>query len=447
MGGWGAVTAPHLLCFGFGYTARAWAAGRLAAGWRVSATGRTPERLAAIRAFGADAVPFDTDSLPAGVTHVLCSAPPDEAGDPVLARHGGALAEWSGLAWVGYLSSTAVYGDRGGATVDETARLAPTSARGRRRVAAEAAWLALKQPVHVFRLAGIYGPGRSVLDRVRAGAARRVEKPGHLFSRIHVADAAAVLTASAAAPEPGAVVNVCDDEPASGSAVIAHACALLGREAPPAVPFAEAAKTMSPMARAFWSDNRRVRNARMHRLLRAPLRYPTWREGLAAILAEEGASAQRGRPGPLSLLGLDHVVLRTARPKRLTAFYVDVLGCVVERRVEALGLAQLRAGASLIDLVDTGGELGRAGGAPPGREGRNMDHFCVRVAGFDAAAIAETLAAHGVAAQAPARRYGAEGFGPSLYIEDPDGNVVELKGPPDAAADDDAQNGERGDDS
>ena len=135
---------------------------------------------------------------------------------------------------------------------------------------------------------------------------------------------------------------------------------------------------------------------------------------------------------PLALLGLDHVVLRTANPERMTAFYRGVLGCAVERRVDSLGLVQLRAGASLIDLVDTAGELGRAKGAPPGRGARNMDHFCVRVADFDAAAVARALAAHGIVAPAPARRYGAEGWGASLYIEDPDGNVVELKGPPDA---------------
>ena len=136
--------------------------------------------------------------------------------------------------------------------------------------------------------------------------------------------------------------------------------------------------------------------------------------------------------GGISLLGLDHVVLRTAQPGRMVAFYRDVLGCAVERHEEALGLIQLRAGASLVDLVDTAGALGRAGGPPPRRDGRNMDHFCVRVAKFDAAAIARTLAAHGIAAPDPARRYGAEGFGPSIYIEDPDGNVVELKGPADA---------------
>ena len=133
---------------------------------------------------------------------------------------------------------------------------------------------------------------------------------------------------------------------------------------------------------------------------------------------------------PVALLGLDHVVLRTARPERMAAFYRDVLGCPVERRLDDLGLIQLRAGAALIDLVDTGGELGRRGGPPPARGAHNMDHFCVRVADFDPARIRAALAARGVPAPAPARRYGAEGFGLSIYIHDPDGNTVELKGPP-----------------
>lgn len=284
------MTAPHLLCFGLGYTARAWLPAPRAAGWRVSATGRTPERLAAIAALGVSPVPFGAPGALDGVTHVLSSAPPGAAGDPVLERYGGALAAHRGLAWVGYLSATSVYGDRGGAEVDEDTPLAPESARGRRRAAAEAAWLALDAPAHVFRLSGIYGPGRSVFDRIRAGAARRVDKPGHKFSRIHAADAARVLTASVAAPRPGLVVNLCDDEPASSADVIAHACALLGRTPPPPVPFAEAAKSMPPAALAFWSDNRRVSNARMRRLF-GPPRYPTYREGLAAILAAEREAA------------------------------------------------------------------------------------------------------------------------------------------------------------
>ena len=288
------MTAPRLFCFGLGYTARAWIPGCLAAGWRVAATGRTPARLAAIAAAGAEPAAFGSPEAAAALaraTHVLSSAPPGPDGDPVIAAYGSALAAHRGLACVGYLSSTSVYGDRGGAEIDETAELAPTSARGRRRADAEAAWAALDAPVHIFRLAGIYGPGRSVFDRIRAGNARRIEKPGHKFSRIHAADAAAALSASANAPEPGAVVNLCDDEPASSADVIAHACRLMGREPPPLVPFARAAARMSPMAREFWADNRRVSNARMRRLLGAPLRYPAWREGLAAILAAETAAA------------------------------------------------------------------------------------------------------------------------------------------------------------
>lgn len=279
--------APHLLCFGLGYTARTWLPRLVAAGWRVSATARGAERRAAAAAAGATAVPFGDAGILDGVTHVLSSAPPGAAGDPVLAAHGDALAARRDLAWIGYLSATSVYGDRAGATVDETAHIAPASRRGRARAAAEAAWLALDGPVHVFRLSGIYGPGRSVLDRVRAGRATRIDKPGHAFSRIHVADAAAALAASAAAPEPGLVVNLCDDEPAASADVVAHACALLGAEAPPLVPFADATKTMSPAAREFWSDDRRIANGRMHRLLGAPLGCPTYREGLAAILAAE----------------------------------------------------------------------------------------------------------------------------------------------------------------
>ena len=297
------MTAPHLFCFGLGYTARAWIPALLAAGWRVSATGRGAARRAAIAAAGAEPVAFGAPEAAAALaraTHALSSAPPGPGGDPVLAAYGPALAAHRGLAWVGYLSATGVYGDRGGAEVDETAEIAPASARGRRRAEAEAAWAALDAPVHIFRLSGIYGPGRSVFDRIRAGTARRIVKPGHKFSRIHAADAAGALSASANAPRPGAVVNLSDNEPAPGAEIVAHACRLLGRAPPPPIPFAQAAACMSPMAREFWADNRRVSNARMRRLLGAPLRYPTWREGLAAILAAEtgtGApAAPRGAP-------------------------------------------------------------------------------------------------------------------------------------------------------
>ncbi len=294
--GRGVVTAPLLACFGLGYTARAWLPKLLAAGWRVRATGRGEKRLAEIAALGAEPVPFGAPEALDGATHVLSSAPPGDSGDPALAAYGPALAALRGAAWIGYLSATSVYGDRGGGEADEETPIAPASRRGRRRAAAEAGWLALGGPAHVFRLSGIYGPGRSAFDRIRAGAARRIDKPGHKFSRIHAADAAAALAASAAAPEPGAIYNLCDDEPAASADVIAHACALLGRAPPPLVPFAEAVRAMPPLAREFWADDRRVSNARMKRLLGRPLRYPTYREGLAAILAAErrGAAPARG---------------------------------------------------------------------------------------------------------------------------------------------------------
>lgn len=267
---------PALLCFGFGYTARALAPLLAAEGWAVAGTSRGG---------GAD-VPFDApgEALERA-THVLSSVPPDESGDPVLRRHAAALA---GRQWVGYLSTTGVYGDTGGAVVDESAPLRPTSARARRRVEAEAAWLALWRsrgvPVHVFRLAGIYGPGRSAFDQIRAGTARRIDRPGHAFNRIHVDDIALVLRASMARPNPGAVYNVCDDAPAEPAEVVAHACELLALAPPPLTPFAEAARAMSPMAASFWADNRRVSNARIKAELGVRLRFPDYRAGLRAIL-------------------------------------------------------------------------------------------------------------------------------------------------------------------
>jgi nucleoside-diphosphate-sugar epimerase len=276
---------PHLLCFGFGYSGRVLAV-RLD-GWRVTGTSRNPQE--------PDCVCFDRDHplAPAefaGVSHILVSIPPDDIGDPVLDGHGDDIAAIPGLAWLGYLSTTGVYGDRAGACVDETAELRPTGERGRRRVAAEAGWLDLWRrrgvPVHIFRLAAIYGLGRSPFDALRAGAAKRIDKPGQVFSRIHVADLASVLIASIARPRPGAIYNVCDDEPASPEAVVAHAAGLLGLSAPPLVPFEAAG--LSPMARSFYDDNKRVSNALIKSELGVRLRYPNYRAGLAAILAAGG---------------------------------------------------------------------------------------------------------------------------------------------------------------
>src|SRR5205085_11847732 len=187
----------------------------------------------------------------AGVTHVLVSIPPDAAGDPALQQHAEDIAALPGLRWLGYLSTTGVYGNRDGGWVDESAELRPSGERGRRRAAAEAGWLDLWRrygvPVHVFRLAAIYGPGRSPFAALRSGAARRIDQPGQVFSRIHVDDLASVLVASIARRRPGAVYNVCDDKPAPPGDVVAHAAELLGLPAPPLVPFAAAG--LSAMAR------------------------------------------------------------------------------------------------------------------------------------------------------------------------------------------------------
>jgi len=210
-------------------------------------------------------------------------------------RHGEDIAALPGLRWLGYLSTTGVYGDRGGGWVDETARLLPTGERGRRRVGAEQGWLGLWHdsgaPVHIFRLAGIYGPGRSAFDAMRAGTAKRIDKPGQVFSRIHVEDLATVLVASIAQPRLGAVYNVCDDDPAPSQAVVAHAARLLGVPPPPLVPFEAAG--LSPMARSFYDDNKRVSNRLIKTELGMRLRYPDFRAGLAAILADEACPKTR----------------------------------------------------------------------------------------------------------------------------------------------------------
>lgn len=216
--------------------------------------------------------------------------PPGETGDPVLAAHGECIAGLGPrLRWLAYLSTTGVYGDRGGAWVDETTPLRPTSERGCRRLAAEEAWRALADrahlPLHVFRLAGIYGPGRNPLRSVIDGTAKRIVKTGQVFSRIHVEDIAAVLDASIARPNPGAAYNVCDDEPAPPQEVVLFAAGLLGRAPPPEVDFETA--DLTPMARSFYAESKRVSNRRIREELGVRLAYPTYREGLRALLAGE----------------------------------------------------------------------------------------------------------------------------------------------------------------
>jgi nucleoside-diphosphate-sugar epimerase len=235
----------------------------------------------------------DPGAIFATATHLVATAAPDAQGDPVLARHGSAIATAPCLRWAGYLSTTGIYGDRGGAWVDETTPPAPSNERGLRRLAAEQAWTAIRPdlPIDLLRLAGIYGPGRSVLDDVRSGRARRVDKPGHLFGRIHRDDiTGALLAAMVQTRAPGPrVLNGCDDEPAAGADVIAEAARLLDRPLPPLVPFADAMAAMSPMGRSFWADNRKVRSAITQQALGRPWLYPSYREGLRAVLlAEQG---------------------------------------------------------------------------------------------------------------------------------------------------------------
>lgn len=288
------ATPNHLFCFGLGFSARKLAKRLLAEGWRVTGTTRTEEKRQNLLAQGFnDVLLFDatrpledpTNAL-REATHILISASPDAEGDPVLRQHARDIAALPGLQWTGYLSTTGVYGNHDGGWVDEDAPLSPSSPRSEYRVAAERAWLDLADqdgvPVHIFRLAGIYGPGRSMLDTVRAGKAKRIDRPGQVFSRIHVEDIATVLEASIAAPNPGRIYNVCDDMAASPAEVTAHACELLGVEPPPLVPFEEAG--LSPMGKTFWLDNKRVSNRRLHEELGVELRYPDYKAGLASLL-------------------------------------------------------------------------------------------------------------------------------------------------------------------
>jgi nucleoside-diphosphate-sugar epimerase len=244
---------------------------------------------------GVTAIPLDDRSALvealADTQALLVTAPPGPEGCPGLDTLVPALAQARAFPdWTGYLSTTGVYGDRRGGWVFEASRLAAQSAEGARRVAAERDWLEVGRgmglTVQVFRLPGIYGPGRSALDRLRAGDARRIAAPGQVFSRIHVDDLAAGLGASIVRPRAGGVYNLCDDEPAANSEVLAYAAGLLGLPAPPEVPLADAG--LSPTAQRFYAESKRVSNARAKAELGWRPAYPTYREGLRAILATGG---------------------------------------------------------------------------------------------------------------------------------------------------------------
>jgi len=279
-----------LLVFGLGYCGTAIALAARAEGFRVVGTRRG--LAGAASAEGIEAIPFQAaEAAIAMASHIVVTAPPTEAGDPVLARYHNAIRSAQHLRWIGYLSSTGVYGDRAGGEVDEETPPLPGNPRSLLRREAEQAWEAFaeRRAVDIFRLAGIYGPGRSAFDQLRAGSARRVIKPGHVFSRIHRDDIVqAVLAAMRQKPAPGLrIFNLADDCPSESAEVLATAARLLGLPPPPAVPYAEAVRTMSPMARSFWAENRKVLSAKTKATLGITWRYPSYREGLAAILAEE----------------------------------------------------------------------------------------------------------------------------------------------------------------
>jgi nucleoside-diphosphate-sugar epimerase len=284
----------RLFCFGFGYTAKALAARLASEGWRIIGTVRSPEKADTIRSGDVAPMVWRGDALDEavleGVTAILVSTPPSGAGCPaLLSAHDAIAARCDNVKWIGYLSTNGVYGDHGGAWVDEDSALKATSARARRRIAAEEAWAEFCErhslPLAVFRLPGIYGPGRSALDAVRNGVAKRINKQGQVFNRMHVDDIVAGLAASLHAPKQQSVYNFADDEPAPQQDVVAYACQLLSTEPPPLTAIEDAG--LSQAAMSFYTDNKRVSNRRMKSTLAIELKYPTYREGLSAILKEE----------------------------------------------------------------------------------------------------------------------------------------------------------------
>jgi nucleoside-diphosphate-sugar epimerase len=291
----------RLFAFGLGFSAKTLAARLAERGWTIVCTAREEPKISQLRASGYEVTRFSADrrneglaDLLHGTTHLLHSIPPGDDGDPVLACYRDEIAKLGTLEWIGYLSTVGVYGDQHGNWVSEKTPPKPNSARTEARVKAEQAWLDFGKeigvPVQVFRLAGIYGPGRSVFDKLAAGTARRINKDGQVFSRIHVEDIATVLEASIAKPHAGAIYNVADNEPAAPGDVVAHAAKMIGVEPPPEIDFEEA--DLSPMARSFYQGSRKISNALIKSELGVELRYPTFREGLRSLMPKETLSSR-----------------------------------------------------------------------------------------------------------------------------------------------------------
>lgn len=281
----------NLLIIGFGYSAQAFAAEIAPFCESITVTARSPEKVAALRDLGWDAVSFDGNIIHPAIaeamdraTLLLVSAPPGDAGDPVL--RSGLLAHAMNLRRVLYLSTVGVYGDHQGAWVDEDTPLRPVSQRSQERVEAESRWQAEAAANHldlgIFRLSGIYGPGRSAIDNLRAGTARRIIKPGQVFNRIHVEDIAGALVAATKHDGALGIFNLTDDEPAPPEDVVEYAAHLIGLPVPPDIPFAEA--TLSEMGRSFYGEVKRVSNAKIKRMLGYAFRCPTFRDGLRASM-------------------------------------------------------------------------------------------------------------------------------------------------------------------
>ena len=285
-----------LFCFGYGYVCHHLADRLRLYDWEIAGTTTDTDKKDRMIESGVNAYVFDTSrplvdptSALKDVTHILLSVPPTNAGDIVFDLHSADIAELPSLEWIGYLSTTAVYGNRDGKWVDETSDTSPTSRRGSLRLKAEQQWLSLFSrhalPMHLFRLAGIYGPGRSALDAVRAGTSRRIDKPGHAFNRIHVDDVVETLIASMNAPKPGEIYNLSDNNPVSSHEVIEFACRLLGMPVPELIPFDQT--TMAPIVRSFYTDNKRISNKKIKTDLGVTLLHPDFKSGLSTCFAAE----------------------------------------------------------------------------------------------------------------------------------------------------------------
>lgn len=291
-----------LFIFGLGYSASMLAHRLMAQGWTVAGTVRSPGKAQALTDAGIAALVHDKGKSEAiadrlkRASHILSSVPPDEEGDPVLRAFAPLIAgQADRLSWLGYLSTVGVYGDRQGGMVDEGSDLRPANERSRRRVEAERQWTALARrmgaALAIFRIAGIYGPGRNPLEAMLAGTARRIVKPGQVFNRIHVADIATAIAASMARPPDGVrAYNLADDMPSPADEVVAHAAGLLGLEPPPEIPLAQAG--LSPMGLSFYGESKRVLNRRIKQELGVVLAYPSYREGLAALHAAMAPAGQ-----------------------------------------------------------------------------------------------------------------------------------------------------------